>query len=178
MKQITTLCILLVFLGNSCNLNTNKNLAINLNNKSMKITSDAFQNNEKIPAIYTCDGNNTSPDLNIEGAPANTKSLALIVDDPDAPAGLWTHWTVWNINPNTTKINANSKPEGSVVGPNTRGNKSYGGPCPPSGTHRYFFKIYALDTVLDIREDSVVATLKKALEGHILDSATIIGLYR
>lgn len=143
----------------------------------MKISSPAFKNNEFIPSKYTCDGENINPPLSISGAPKNTKSLALIVDDPDAPHGTWIHWTVWNIDPKIGEIGANSTPPNATEGITSFGKPGYGSPCPPSGTHRYFFKIYALDTKIDLLASGKVNELEKAIEGHILDNAEIIGLY-
>jgi len=112
----------------------------------MKISSPAFSAGGEIPAKYTCNGPNLSPELQISGAPAGGKSLLLVMDDPDAPTGLFTHWLAWNIDPHTTKFAENSVPAGAVQGTNDFGKRGYGGPCPPSGTHRYYFKIFALDT--------------------------------
>lgn len=137
-----------------------------------------FQNNSSIPAKYTCDGENANPPLRISNVPPQTKSLALIMDDPDAPAGTWVHWVMWNIGPETREIRENIVPEKAVVGVNTRGVNRYGGPCPPDREHRYFFKLYALDTILDLPNSSTKADLEKAMENHILDHAELIGLYK
>src|SRR6266481_5123903 len=110
----------------------------------MRITSSAFQEGASTPSKFTCDGAGTSPPLQIADVPSGAKSLALIVDDPDAPSGLFTHWTVWNISPQTSTIGEGSTPQG-VQGTNDFGKAGYGGPCPPSGTHRYYFRIFALD---------------------------------
>src|SRR5437667_12635326 len=114
----------------------------------MKITSSAFQEGASIPSKFTCDGSDTSPPLQIGDVPSGAKSLALIVDDPDAPSGLFTHWTVWNIPPETIVIGEGSTPKG-VQGTNDFGKSGYGGPCPLSGTRRYFFKAFVLDRELD-----------------------------
>lgn len=140
----------------------------------MKMTSPAFQNNEKIPRKYTCDGDDVNPTLRIEDVPEGTASLALIVDDPDAPAGTWVHWVVYDI-PVTDEIAENSVP--GKQGMNDFKKKDYGGPCPPSGTHRYFFKLYALDARLDRDEGLTKEQLIGAMQGHILDQAELIGLY-
>ena len=108
----------------------------------MKITSSAFQEGANIPSKFTCDARDTSPPLQIAGVPTGAKSLALIVDDPDAPGGLFTHWIVWNISAQTNAVTEGNTPEG-VHGTNDFGKSGYGGPCPPSGTHRYYFKIFA-----------------------------------
>jgi hypothetical protein len=148
-----------------------------LKTTTMKISSPTFQNNSAIPEKYTCDGENTNPPLEISEVPVKAQSLVLIVDDPDAPGGIWVHWTVWNIDPKTTKIGENSVPIKAVEGATSFGGTGYGGPCPPSGAHRYFFKLYALDATLDLSPQSDKTALGKAMEGHILDKAELIGLY-
>lgn len=145
---------------------------------NMKIESSAFGNNQSIPSKYTCDGENISPPLKISGVPEGTKSLVLISDDPDAPMGTWVHWTVWNIDPQTQEIAENSLPPGAVEGETSFGKPGYGGPCPPSGTHRYFFKLYALDTSLDFDSSAKVKDIEQAMQGHVLDSAELVGLYK
>jgi Raf kinase inhibitor-like YbhB/YbcL family protein len=144
----------------------------------MRLTSPAFQNNENIPPKFTCDGENASPPLEISEVPAEAKSLVLIVDDPDAPSGDFVHWTVWNISPEIKLIAENSFPENTFEGTTDFGKPGYGGPCPPSGTHRYFFKLYALDTLLSLDSSAKSEDVEKAMEGHILDQATLIGLYQ
>ncbi len=141
--------------------------------KELKITSSVFKNNDFIPKKYTCDGDDVNPPLTIEDVPEETKSLALIVDDPDAPMGTWVHWVIWNILP-TKEIE-----EDSVLGIEGINdfNKSYGGPCPPSGTHRYFFKVYALSMTLDLDTNSKKEDVEKAMEGKILAKGEIVGLY-
>jgi len=141
----------------------------------MKLTSPEFKHNEPIPRKFTCQGQDVSPALIIEGVPGGAKGLALIVDDPDAPMGTWVHWVVYDI-PVVPRIDENSIP--GKQGINDFGREDYGGPCPPSGTHRYFFKIYALDKKLDLKEDIRKRDLEKAMEGHILDKAELIGLYK
>jgi len=143
---------------------------------TMHITSAAFQNNQNIPSKYTCDGENISPPLEIAGVPENARTLAIIVHDPDAPAGDWVHWTAWNIPPETTLIPENTKPEGTE-GTTDFGRTGWGGPCPPSGTHRYFYVLYALDTDLNLPETSKRSDLEKAMEGHILAKSELVGLY-
>jgi Raf kinase inhibitor-like YbhB/YbcL family protein len=144
----------------------------------MKITSPAFQEGGKIPAKYTCDGANVNPPLHIEGTSAAARSLVLIVDDPDAPGGLFTHWLVWRIDPKTTEIAENGLPPGAQQGGNGFGKTRYGGPCPPSGTHRYFFRIIALDRELDLNAGAQRDKLETALNGHTLGKAELQGLYR
>ncbi len=145
---------------------------------TLKITSPSFKDGEMIPRKYTCQGDDVNPQLDISGIPENTKSLVLIMDDPDAPMGTWDHWIVWNISPDTKTIAENSVPAGAVQGKNSWGRNDYGGPCPPSGTHRYFFKLYALDTTLDIPEKSKKKDVEKAMQGHILEQAQLMGKYK
>ncbi len=141
----------------------------------MKITSPDFRHNGYMPAKFGCHGQGINPGLNVENVPPSAKSLALIVDDPDAPAGTFVHWVVFDI-PVTDKIAEDSIP--GKQGVNTTGKPNYVSPCPPSGTHRYIFKIYALDTMLNLGENTNKAALEKAIEGHILDKAELIGLYK
>jgi len=155
--------------------NSNDTLNINLPNQ-MKIKT-VFENNGKIPAKYTCDGEDISPPLEISEIPKNTKTLAIIVDDPDAPAGTWLHWTIWNIEVAGSSMNLSEGESPGTEGKNDFGNTEYGGPCPPSGTHRYFFKVYALDAGLSLGKGASKKQLEKAMQGHILDKAEIIGLY-
>jgi Raf kinase inhibitor-like YbhB/YbcL family protein len=142
--------------------------------EKLTITSSVFKNKGVIPAKYTCDGEDVNPHLSFEGVPEETESLVLIVDDPDAPMGTWDHWVVWDIPP-TKRIEENSVP--GTEGLNDFGKHSYGGPCPPSGTHRYFFKVYALDAKLDLPSNSRKRNVEKAMDGHILAKGEIIGLY-
>lgn len=144
----------------------------------MELTSPAFLHNEKIPSKYTCDGANFSPLLRFEKIPQDSKSLVLICDDPDAPMGDWVHWLIWNIDPATTEIPENFSPTDAIQGTTSFGNIGYGGPCPPSGVHRYFFKLYALDTTLDLPPSTQKADLETAMENHILAQAEMIGLYQ
>ena len=143
----------------------------------MFIFSPEFKNNQEIPKKFTCDGQNVSPPLELNDIPENTKNLVLIVDDPDAPSGIWTHWTLWNIDPNTKEIEESSVPKDAVQGATSSGEIGYHGPCPPSGTHRYFFKLYALDQTLDLSETSGIDDLKKAMSDHVIEYAELIGLY-
>ncbi len=141
----------------------------------MKISSPEFEHNEMIPSQFTCDGEDINPTLIIEDIPLETKSLALIVDDPDAPMGTWVHWVVYDI-PVTNQIQEDSIP--GKQGMNDFRKKDYGGPCPPSGTHRYFFKLYALDQELNLDEGLSKRDAENAMEGHILAQAELIGLYK
>ena len=142
----------------------------------MKITSSAFQEGADIPPKFTCDGANTSPPLQIADAPSEAKSLVLIVDDPDAPSGLFTHWTAWNIPPQTSGIAEGGTPKG-VQGTNDFGRSGYGGPCPPSGTHRYYFRIFALDRELDLPIGAKRGQLDAAIKGHVVAQGELMGRY-
>lgn len=141
------------------------------------LSSNAFQDNQLIPSQYTCDGENISPQLQWEGAPANTKSFALIVDDPDAPSKTWVHWVLFNIPAETTAIDEGATPRSAVVGVNDFGHVEYGGPCPPSGTHRYFFKLYALDQMLPLASGVTKQQVENAMKSHVLAEAQFIGRY-
>ncbi|MFH1889206.1 MAG: YbhB/YbcL family Raf kinase inhibitor-like protein [Candidatus Omnitrophota bacterium] len=141
----------------------------------MKLTSPEFNNNGIIPVKFTCEGQDINPALVIEDIPAGAKSLALIMDDPDAPMGTWVHWVVYNI-PVISRIDEDSIP--GEQGINTAGREKYHGPCPPSGTHRYFFKIYALDAELSLKPGFNKQGLEKAIEGHLLQKAELVGLYK
>jgi Raf kinase inhibitor-like YbhB/YbcL family protein len=142
---------------------------------SMRLTSTAFEHEGSIPATFTCDGPDVSPALSIEDIPAGTVSLALVMDDPDAPRGTWDHWVVFDI-PTDARI-----PEGvaelGTPGSNSWGHTGYGGPCPPGGTHRYFFVAYALDTRLGLAPGADKAAVLDAIEGHVLAEATLMGRY-
>ena len=142
----------------------------------MKITSSAFENRGQIPSKYTCDGEDINPPLKFENVPERAQALALIADDPDAPSGTWVHWTVWNMPVSTTGIDEGNKPAG-VEGMTSFGSKGYGGPCPPSGSHRYFFKLYALDTELDLDMDADKEALEYAMQGHIIEQTELTGNY-
>ncbi len=144
----------------------------------LNISSPAFEMHGLIPAKYTCDGLNVNPPLVIGGVPSGTKSLALIVDDPDAPMGMWVHWVVWNMNPTTREIKENSVANGAVEGVNDFRRNAYGGPCPPSGTHRYFFKLYALDAILEISPKTNKAGLESEMKGHVLTKVEFVGIYK
>lgn len=162
--------------GTTNNVNNTKKTEEEMQVK-MKIESPSFKNNDTIPSKYTCDGEDINPPLKIAGVPKNTVSLVLIVEDPDAPGKTWVHWTVWNIDPKTTEIAENSVPVGAIQGITDFGFAGYGGPCPPSGTHRYFFKLYAIDSLINLSSSATAKDIQKAIEGHILDSAELVGLY-
>lgn len=144
--------------------------------KELSVKSSAFNNQTLIPAKYSCDGDNVNPPLTIEGIPEETKSLVLIMDDPDAPSGTFDHWVVWNIPPSTKEIGENTVP--GTEGINGARERGYFGPCPPSGTHRYFFKVYALDEKLNLGANSKKKDVEKVMQGHILANGELIGLYR
>lgn len=143
----------------------------------MKISSLAFSDSQIIPKQYTCDGENISPPLKFEDVPSNARSLVLIVDDPDAPGKTWVHWVLYNIDPKTEKIEENSSPSGAALGLSDFGELGYGGPCPPSGTHRYFFKLYALNITLDLPAGPRKQDIEEAMKGHILEKSELIGHY-
>ena len=148
---------------------------------NLVIKSSAFKNNDFIPTRHTCDGDNVNPFIEILNAPAETKSIALIMDDPDATGGVtWVHWLLWNMEPKTHYIPEDNVPGNAVLGTTSFGKIKYGGPCPPRGSepHRYMFKVYALDSVLDLAEGALKEDLEKAMEGHVLDDGVLIGLYQ
>ena len=142
---------------------------------ALTVSSPDFKHEDYIPAKFTCEGKNINPSLNIKGVPKETLSLALIMDDPDAPGGTFDHWLVWNIHP-AEKISEDSLP--GIAGKNSSGKNKYMGPCPPSGTHRYFFKIFALDTTLHLPPHSGKQMLEQAMQGHVLAYGELIGLYK
>jgi len=144
---------------------------------NMQITSPDFKNNEKIPSRFTCDGEGIAPDIEISDVPRDAKSLALIMDDPDAPSGEFLHWIMWNIKPDTKKI-GNNNTDRAVVGKTDAGDFGYTGPCPPKGTHHYRFTLYALDKTLDININSSKSDLDSAMKEHVLDEAILVGLYQ
>jgi len=141
------------------------------------ISSPDFANGRIIPQKYSYHGGNVAPELRMAHVPANTKSLVLIVDDPDAPSGLWTHWTVWNIPVPTYALYADKLPAGAVQGKNSFGHVGYDGPAPPNGTHRYFFRLYALNTVLSLPEGSSREALDAAMVRHVIGHAELFGTY-
>ena len=183
-KFIVLIILILVIIGLSAlvlkiSVSNTKKVELKFNvPRIMQLQSDAFGNNQKIPDKYTCNGANINPPLLISDVPQDAKTLALIVDDPDALSGDWSHWLVWNIDPTTKTISEDSVPSGATEGITDFGKPGYGGPCPPAGTHRYFFKLYALDNILDLSSDADQKKLEAAMDGHVLDQATIIGLYK
>ncbi len=154
---------------------------------ALKLTSSAFEHNGDMPALYTCDGRDISPPLTWTGVPANAKSLVLIVDDPDAPDPAaprmtFVHWLLYNLPPSEGSLPAGAKasdlPPGTLLGRTDFGRTGYGGPCPPIGKHRYFFKLYALDTMLPDLKTPTKSDLLKAMNGHVIEQTELIGLYK
>lgn len=146
---------------------------------AMNLTSEVFQNGKNIPLEYTCDGKDVSPPLSWQNAPNNTKSFVLIMDDPDAPQGTWDHWVLFNIPSQTKQLaeGAEPLPIGTHLGKNSWGKQEYGGACPPAGIHRYYFKLYALDTMLNLPNGAIKAQIEQAMQGHILAQTTLMGRY-
>lgn len=149
----------------------------------MKIESSVFKEGNSIPDKYTCDGNDVSPPLSFSGIPDGIKSLALICDDPDAPAGTWVHWVLFNLPPNTNDLPEAVPIEkklsiGAKQGTNDFRTIGYGGPCPPSGTHRYYFKLYALDRMIDLEAGATKWQLTQAMKGHVIAEAQLMGTYK
>ena len=149
----------------------------------LKITSSAFEEGGMIPKQYTCDGANISPPLRWTSVPLGTKSLALICDDPDAPMGIWVHWIIFNLPTNINELPESIPPQktlenGAKQGINDFPKIGYGGPCPPNGTHRYYFKLYALDTEIDLDAGATKRELLKAIKGHILAEGQLMGRYK
>lgn len=146
---------------------------------ALQIKSSAFDQGALIPTKYTCDGGDLSPPLSWSGIPAGTKSLALVMDDPDAPVGNWDHWILFNLPPQTTGFQENVKalPAGTISGKNSWKRLGYGGPCPPDREHRYFFKLYALDVMLDLEEAVTKKELEAVMQEHILEKAELMGRY-
>lgn len=145
------------------------------NGESKMEVKSVFNQGEKIPVKYTADGDDVNPGLEISGIPENAKSLVLIMDDPDAPMGTWIHWVVFNIPVSVNKIDEGASP--GIVGVNSWGRNNYGGPSPPSGVHRYFFKVYALDSELSLDSSAEKSDVESAMQGHILDHGELMGVY-
>ncbi|MFH1770981.1 MAG: YbhB/YbcL family Raf kinase inhibitor-like protein [archaeon] len=150
-------------------------MSLHQKHHGLVVRSSVLSEGEMIPLEYTCDGENINPPLTIDNVPEETKSLVLIVDDPDAPGKTWVHWVVWNINPKG-EIAENSVP--GVEGINDFGRHSYGGPCPPSGVHRYFFKVYALNITLDLKPNSTKNDVRKVMHGNIISEGELICIYK
>ncbi len=173
--------IILIFPGQTFDRHTQK--AKGGTKMTIRISSTVFKEGELIPKKYTCDGENISPPLAWTSVPSGTKSLALIADDPDAPRGTWVHWVLFNIPADAKELSENIPPRsilnnGARHGTNDFREIGYGGPCPPSGTHRYFFKLYALNAVLALESGATKAQVLKAMEGHILGEGQLMGKYK
>lgn len=150
---------------------------------ALDVVSPAFASGGMIPRKHTCDGEDVSPEISWSGAPAETRSFALICDDPDAPAGTWVHWVVFNLPAGVSRLPEAmpaepALPNGGRQGKNDFRRLGYGGPCPPSGTHRYFFKVYALDRLLDLDPGATKAQVEAAMKGHVLAEGSLMGRYR
>lgn len=149
---------------------------------SLTVSSTAFLSGQSIPIKYSCTGREVSPPLTWTGVPADTKSFALIVDDPDAPGGTWVHWVMFNIPAATNNLPeaipaGGQLSDGSLQGKNSSGTQGYNGPCPPSGTHRYFFKLYALNATLTLSAGASTQQLLAAMQGHILAQGELMGTF-
>jgi Raf kinase inhibitor-like YbhB/YbcL family protein len=145
---------------------------------TMQLTSSAFTESQSIPRQFTCQGDDRSPDLAWTGAPAGVQSYALIMDDPDAPGRTWVHWVVYDLPADLTGLSEGVGPDVGTQGTNSWSRTGYGGPCPPSGTHRYFFKLYALDTTLDLDAGASKNEVLDSMSGHILAEAQLMGTYK
>ncbi|MGE5464333.1 MAG: YbhB/YbcL family Raf kinase inhibitor-like protein [Syntrophothermus sp.] len=181
MKRNLLISILLVILLSSCSATSTATPEANM---SLDLKSDAFVNGQSIPAKYSCIGKNISPDLTWSDPPAGTRSFALLVDDPDAPMGTWVHWVLFNIPSDRRSLpedlpvtGKNVDPNAIYFGKNSSGNTRYDGPCPPSGTHRYYFRLYALDTILDLLPGATKEEVLKAMKGHILAQGELMGTF-
>jgi len=145
--------------------------------QSMKLTSPAFENDQKIPALYTCDGKKIHPPFGISNVPAGTKSLVITIDDPDAPNGTFSHWVIWNIHPDAAVIREGEVPTESQEGTNSAGSAGYTAPCPPSGQHRYFFTLSALDATLGLDGKARKADVENTMRGHVMAQSLLVGVY-
>jgi Raf kinase inhibitor-like YbhB/YbcL family protein len=181
LKRNLLISIALVILLSSCSSSSTSTPEADM---SLDLKSDAFVNGQSIPAKYSCIGKNVSPALTWSDPPAGTRSFALIVDDPDAPMGTWVHWVLFNIPAGQRSLaedlpvtGKNVDPSAIYFGKNSSGNTRYDGPCPPSGTHRYYFKLYALDTLVDILPGATKEELLKAMQGHILAQGELMGTF-
>ena len=144
----------------------------------MRIMSSAFSDGDRVPSKYTCDGDDVNPELHFSDVPEETVSLAIVIDDPESPSGNWLHWAVWNIDPHLRVIAEDSLPKGAIEGETDFSEIGYGGPCPSYGEHEYRFMVFALDRVIDLPRGTQRHVLERALEGHILASATMKAKYQ
>lgn len=182
MKKYLLICIVAVILLSSCSSATSTPTPEG--NMSLDLKSDAFVNGQSIPAKYSCIGKNISPALTWNDPPAGTQSFALIMDDPDAPGGTWVHWVLYNIKPDWRSLQEdlpmtgkNIDPNAVFFGTNSSGNIRYDGPCPPSGTHRYYFKLYALDTQIGLLPGASKEKILEQMQGHILGQGELMGTF-
>ena len=179
-RQLLSLIILLILLST---FQVNNNVLYMYGGKKMEVTSPAFDEGGMIPKQYTCSGVNISPPIKWSNAPKDTKTFAIICDDPDAPAGTWVHWVIFNIPAMVNELSEKIPPtevlpDGTKQGKNDFRKIGYDGPCPPSGTHRYFFKVYALSKELDLKAGVTKSELLKAMEDNILSEGQLIGKYK
>ena len=173
MKEVLSIVVILLFML-ACSPPTAQTFH---NPLPMKISSPAFLSYEKIPSNFTCKGENINPPLEFEGIPSSARSLVLIMEDPDAPSGTWIHWLLFNI-PVSYEIKENSVPEGAIQGRNSWGANAYGGPCPPSGEHRYFFRLYAVDVKeLGLDSSADVRMVEQMMYNHVVAEAELVGLF-
>lgn len=182
MKKIITGAVFLILAIIGIVLIVGSNNLPFLNQSRMKLESSAFKHNEPIPLKYTCDGANINPPLSFSNIPDTAVSLALVMDDHDIPKtvrpdGVWDHWVVWNVQPHVAGFQENSAPPG-ILGNNSSGSAGYQAPCPPNGEHRYRFTLYALHSSIDLPFGSTKPELLKAMEGKILEKATLVGKYK
>ena len=175
-KMVSIFIAVLVVSGLVFLLNPHKEFLTKVKEGKMRLNS-VFEHNGNIPSEYTCDGEDKAPVLNISDIPEGTKELVLIVDDPDAPVGTWVHWVLYNIPKDTAKIDNNNLPEGVKQGMTDFGRVGWGGPCPPSGVHRYFFKLYAIDKTLDLPSGSTKYQVEKEIRDSIIEKAELMGHY-
>jgi Raf kinase inhibitor-like YbhB/YbcL family protein len=168
MRKAIIVCVCMMFVA--------ANVALAAGGANLQVTSSAFKDGGDIPSKFSCDGANTSPPLQISDVPAGAKTLVLIVDDPDASSGLFTHWMAWNLSPQTGIVAEGSAP-GGVRGTNDFGKSGYGGPCPPSGSHRYYFRVFALDRKLDLSSGAKRSQLNAAMKGHVIGQGELVGRY-
>jgi hypothetical protein len=181
-KEILVFLVICIVMMTACNTEKSTEKSVGVNNMqnpkdSLIIRSPAFSDNTLMPRKYSCQGDDVNPPLEFSNIPKAAQSLVLIMEDPDAPMGTWDHWILFNM-PVISKIIEDSVPEGAMQASNSWGNNTYGGPCPPAGTHRYIFKLYALDMMLHLDENANKRDVEIAMQGHVLSSGQLIGLYK
>jgi Raf kinase inhibitor-like YbhB/YbcL family protein len=176
--SLVSILLLITMTLSACTSDNKPTMQESVSDMTIKFTSSAFSEGETIPKKFTCDGDNVSPPLSWSDLPEGTMSLALIMDDQDAPAGTWVHWVLYNIPADQNGLIEGVRGAG-IEGKNTSGKQSYGGPCPPRGpAHRYFFKIYALDTILDLEPGATKGDLERAMQGHSLAEGQLMGKHQ